>query len=345
MPRSIRELASVGDNPILLATHLVRAKTVLMRKTGWSLCLLGMFLLAAHGQVSVEVTLPQQQFLPGEAIPAAVRITNRSGQTLHLGEDDAWLTFSIDSRDNFVVEKLGDPPVQGAFELASAEIATKRVDLNPYFTIGQPGRYQIIANVHIKDWNRDVASTPKTFDLVMGARLWEQDFGLPATNAAPEVRKYILQQVNYLKGQLRLYLRVTDAAGGKIFRVVAVGNLLSFSRPEPQIDGASNLHLLYQSGPNAYTYCVFNPDGELTLRQTYDIVDVSRPRLRTGTEGKIAVGGGLRRVTPSDIPAPDPNQILDDAPPLSLYTNRMAQETNRPTGPAAPTAVPKQPKK
>ena len=48
--------------------------------------ILGLTLLAltsARAQVSVEVVLDQEQFLPRESVPAAVRITNRSGQTLH----------------------------------------------------------------------------------------------------------------------------------------------------------------------------------------------------------------------------------------------------------------------
>ena len=53
----------------------------------------------ATAQVRVEVTLDQGQFLPGETLVAAVRITNRSGQTLRLGGQPDWLTFSVESHD------------------------------------------------------------------------------------------------------------------------------------------------------------------------------------------------------------------------------------------------------
>jgi hypothetical protein len=52
------------------------------------IALLGLlvWLPGAGAQMLVEVTLEQGQFLPGEALPVAVRVTNRSGQTVRLGD-------------------------------------------------------------------------------------------------------------------------------------------------------------------------------------------------------------------------------------------------------------------
>src|SRR5258708_3232921 len=200
-------------------------------------------------QVQVEVTLEQEQFLQGESVPVAVRIINRSGQTLTLGKDADWLTFSVESREGFVVAKLGDAPVAGEFTLDSSKVGIKRVDLQPWFGLSLPGRYEIVATVRIKEWGEQRASPAKAFNIIHGAFLWEREFGVPqpdgAKNAAPDVRKYVLQQANYLKGQLRLYLSLTDGSGARVFRVVPVGTMVSFSRPEAQLDKASDLHLLY----------------------------------------------------------------------------------------------------
>ncbi len=253
--------------------------------------------------MTVDVALDQDQFLPGEALPAAVRITNHSGQTLRLGDDPDWLTFSVESRDGFIVIKTGEVPVLGGFTLESSKRATKRVDLTPFFNLTRPGRYTIIATVHIKEWDGQITSSPKGFDIINGAKLWSQEFGVPATttNQTPEVRKYILQEANYLRTQLKLYLRVTDATESKVFKVFPIGPMVSFGQPEPQLDKLSNLHVLYQDGPRSYNYIVINPDGEMTVRQTYDYVN-SRPRLQANDEGKITVIGGMRRLTSSDVP-------------------------------------------
>jgi hypothetical protein len=278
-------------------------------------------------QVTVEVTQEQQQFLPAESHEVAVRITNRSGRPLRFGTEPDWLTFSIDSREGVVVPKLADAPVMGEFLLESSKVAIKRVDITPYFSVTQPGRYEIVANVRIPEWNRDVASPPKGFNLIDGSKLWEQDVGVPgsSTNAnfPPEVRKYTLQQANYLKGQIRLYVRITESSG-KTLKVFPVGSIVSFSHPEPQVDKMSNLHLLYQNAPHDYSYTICDLNGELLVRQTYEYVD-KRPRLRLNNEGDISVVGGVRRITENDVPpSKDDDDTSDSATP-----GAAGQTTNR----------------
>src|SRR5262245_3943769 len=116
-------------------------------------------------QLTVEVKLPQDQYLPGETLNAEVRITNRSGQTLRLGSDQAWLTFAVESPDGFIVSRVGgDIPVEGEFSLPSAKTAVKHVDLAPYFGFAHSGHYSVSATVTIKEWNQPVTSAPKPFD-------------------------------------------------------------------------------------------------------------------------------------------------------------------------------------
>jgi hypothetical protein len=276
-----------------------------MRKVGLWLCLLAGMVSPVFGQVAVEVVLDQDQYLPGETLNVAVKVSNRSGQKLSFGPEADWLTFGVESRDGLVVPKIGEAPVAVNFDLESAERATKRVDIQPYFAMTQPGRYSVTATVRIKEWGQTVSSQPKNFNIIEGAKLWEQEFGVPtppgATNPVPEVRKYILQQANFLKGRLRLYLRLSDVTGTKVFRVIPVGVILSFSRPEPRIDKFSNLHLLYQNWAHSFSYTVFTPDGEIVERQTYDYTD-TRPRLQMDTDGRISVVGGVRRVTSNGTP-------------------------------------------
>ncbi len=279
-----------------------------MKRIGSWLGLILATLSPLSAQVTVEVKLEQDQFLPGEALRAAVRVTNRSGQTLRLGAESDWLTFSIESRDGFVVGKEADVPVTGEFVLESSKTATKRVDLAPYYSLERQGRYAVGATVRIKQWDHQISSAPTSFTIIEGAKLWEQEFGVPriggGTNEAPpEVRRYILQQANYLKGRIRLYLRLTDETGSKAIRVFPIGSLVSFSRPEPQLDKFSNLHLLYANGPQSYSYNVFNPDGDVLIRHTYEYLN-TRPRLQPHDDGNISVKGGVRRVTADDLPAP-----------------------------------------
>ena len=208
-----------------------------------------------------------------------------------------------------MVVKKADVPVQGEFDLGSSQVATKRVDLAPYFTLTRQGSYRVTATVRIKDWNAEIPSPPKAFDVIDGAKLWSQTFGLPVpagvTNRAPEVRKYTLEEANYLRSQLRMYVQVSDESETHIFKVRAIGPMVSFSQPEAQLDRLSNLHVIYQSGARVFTYSVVSPDGDIVRQEIYDYFN-TRPRLHTDDDGNITVLGGGRRVKPDDMPVVKP---------------------------------------
>ena len=257
----------------------------------------------AAAQVSVEITMDQEQFLPSEAVPVAVKITNRSGQQLHLGAAADWLTFSVESTDGFIVIKNAEVPVTGEFDLESSQIGIiKRVDLQPYFQMGRHGRYKVIATLRIKDWSASVNSAPKTFDVVNGAKLWSQDFGVPGvTNSQPEVRKFTLEEANYLRLQLRLYVRVSDQSESQVFKVTTLGQMVSFSDPDAKVDRTSQLHVLWQAGAQVFNYALINANGEVVRQAVYNNAG-SRPRLVVNEQGEVSVAGGTRRMKPEDLP-------------------------------------------
>lgn len=284
----------------------------------FGLALFAFFRVSA--QVTVDLSLNQDQFLPSESIPLTVKITNLSGQQLHLGAEPDWLTFNVESADGFVVIKSSEVPVLGKFDLDSSQIGIKRVDLQPYFSMTKPGRYRVTATLRIKAWAAEISSAPKHFDVVSGAPLWSQNFGVPdGTNAAPEVRKYTLEKANYLKEQLRLYVQVSDPDVQEVFKVSALGPMVSFSHPEAQVDRLSRLNVLWQTGAQWWTYALVNPDGTIAREDTYDNF-YSRPRLAVNANGDVLVAGGTRRPKPTEMPivlSPDqlPQMPLPPAAP------------------------------
>jgi hypothetical protein len=271
----------------------------------------GMVLLRASAQLTVEISMDQDEFLPGEAVPLAVKITNLSGQQLHFGADPSWLTFSVESVDGLNVIKKSEVPVLGQFDLFSSQLGIKRVDIEPSFDISRIGRYKVTAYLHIKDWAVTVNSQPATFDVITGAKLWSQDFGVPSTNGVPEMREFTLEKANYLREQLRLYVQLTDARESRVFKVFALGPMVSFGYPEEQIDRTSQLHVLWQTGGQSFSYCILSPDGVVLHRDVYDIFG-SRPKLNVDDNGDVSVVGGVKRVPASEIPQV---QMPDALPP------------------------------
>jgi hypothetical protein len=151
-----------------------------------------------------------------------------------------------------------------------------------------------------------VTSLPREFDVIDGAEIWSLDFGVPipagVTNRPPEVRKYILEEANYLRQQLRMYVLVSNQSKTRFFKVSAIGPMVSFSQPEAQLDGKSCLHVLYQSSAHTFIYSVVNPNGEITQQDIYDLLK-GRPRLGLDPNGNIIVVGGVRRMRPGELPA------------------------------------------
>ena len=271
----------------------------------------------ARAQLGIELSLEQDQYLPNEEVVLTVKITNRSGQQLHLGASPDWLTFNVESADGLVVIKAAEVPVMGEFDLETAQLAIKRVDLQPYFSMSKPGRYRVIATLRIKDWSSQIASAPKPFDVIHGAQLWAQDFGVSdGTNGPPEGRKYVLEQANYLRDQLRLYVQVSDVAEQRVYKVTALGPMVSFSHTEAQVDRSSCLNVLWQTGGQAFNYAIVNPNGTVAKQEVYDNYN-SRPRLTVNSDGEVIVLGGTRRLKSQEFPVvKSPNEL----PALTLPT-------------------------
>jgi hypothetical protein len=261
---------------------------------------------AVPNGINVEVVLDQTQFLPGEDVTVAVRVSNISGRDLDLGDDNQWLTFSLVAENGAVVAHSGEPPVSGKFTLHSTQRGTRRVNITPYFNFARPGRYHVTSTVNLPQWKQQVSSAPASFMILTGVHLAnvpEIEFGVPPksgeANQAPEMRKYTLEKAAYLR-ELKLYLRITDSVG-KTLRVFPVDRMVSFSTPEALIDTESNLHVLHQTGARAFNYSVFNPDGDFVLHQTYQYT-ATRPSLRKSDEGKIYIHGGIRMISSNDYP-------------------------------------------
>jgi hypothetical protein len=270
---------------------------------------------AARAQVSsvsgvtAELVLDQDQYLPDEDLQLKVRITNRSGQPLTLGQDDSWINFDLVGEKSFLVAKLANMPVAGQFTLLSGQTGSRVLNPTPYFDFRRPGRYRIGATIRLEQWGQTIDCKSAVFTVANGVplpNLANLQIGLPlppgVSNVPPEIRHYSLLKIPYLN-ELKLYARLTDDHG-RTLRVFPLARMLSFSEPEAQIDRANNLHVLLQTGARSFTYSIVNPEGALLVREMHDYTQ-TRPKLRATDDGQIYVSGGIRRLTVNDVPAPE----------------------------------------
>jgi hypothetical protein len=288
------------------------------------------------GQITLEVLLEQENYLRDFSLPAKVRISNSSGQTIRFGQEPDWLSFEIRDARGLDVRQVGKVELADAFLLPSAKVANLTTDLMPYFDLGKSGRYSLIVHLKVAELNRTLSSPAKPFNIVNGNTVWQHEFGLPGV-AKVEARKYALQQVSLGK-ELRLYMRLTDPGEHRVFRVLPLGTLLSVSKPECLVDRSCQLHILYQSGARSFLYQIVSPDGDIIIRQTHEYVGSSRPVLRHTEEQAVVVAGGARRPQATDLPPPQPDPLT---PLLPLEPPR----TNQPPAKPPPARSPAQPAK
>ena len=262
---------------------------------------------SAFGQaIRVELAFDQETYLPREPLYASVRVYNTSGRTLELGRDNEWLSFTVENVDGSFVHQRKPLDVRGEFILPSSSRARKLINLAEFYDLGKFGRYVIHADVKIPQWQETFSSKGIPLGIATGVKLWETTFGMPSDDhqSRPELRKFQLLSANHVK-RLTLYVRVTGENEADTIAIFPVGRLHGFSKPEPQLDRWSNLHVFYQEGAHSFSYYLITPDGLLLTRQFWDINGDSRPGLKVDSEGRIAVFGGVRRVTPDDLPPPD----------------------------------------
>jgi len=284
----------------------------------WLICVAALA-LRASAQVSVEAALDQEQYLPGEAMEVAVKISNRSGEKLQFSRTSEWLTVRIEGDGGYMAEASSELPDGADFSLESPRMATKRLNVEPYFHLTKPGRHKLSVRLRLPGYEQPILSPVKNFDIVTGTKLWEQEFGLPDTGHPPKVRSYMLQQANYLK-HLELYLRITDPREQLPLHVVRLGRMVSFGQPTALLDRRNDLHIIFQNGARSWRYCVLTPEGNFSLRQTHAMSE-NRPRLVVDEQGAISIKGGLRAKSADDLP-PDPEPDFLAPPPAT--TNHVA---------------------
>ena len=264
-------------------------------------------LLSLQAQVTVEIDLDQTQFIRNEAIPVTVRISNRAGKPLKIGESPDWLTFNVESRDGKTLSPGQDVFAGGNFDLASAGTVTKVIDIGPAYDLTHPGTYKLTAVARFPSLGAIASSATLSFDVVRGTSLWEEVCGVPDTAGAPQFIRYSLLQ-SYRGKELKLYLRVAEEPESAVARVIQLGSVVSFAKPEKFIDPRSHLHILYQSGARTYDYFEVTTQAAIVTRKSYES-SASRPHLKVTEDGKVGIFGGLLR---GPQPAPATN-----APPAA----------------------------
>ncbi|HEY8899847.1 MAG TPA: hypothetical protein VIM61_05500 [Chthoniobacterales bacterium] len=278
------------------------------------------FLPQADAQVRVDLGLRRSLFIRYEPVIATVTITNLSGRDIELNNVDnhKWFSFNIVS----VQQGQADspvPPYNADYSLDPVTIPAgqslkRAVNITPLYPITEYGIYRVRATIYEAQSRRFYSSNPPlNIEITEGRTLWEQTVGVPAnqsTSDGVETRTLTLL-THRLPDQTQLYLRIQDKERGLIYCTHQLGRVVSFNKPQVEIDANNDIHILQNTSPRMFLYTKVGLDGKILDRKQYSGSTESTPTMRRTVSGDFRVMGGTFL---------DPNQIAEEkaAPPPSV---------------------------
>lgn len=252
-------------------------------------------LLAAENcsaQIKVDLSFKRKLYVLYEPLVAVVSIENLSGRPLLLDNSgqDRWFGFTIETEDGRPV-----PPVNPNYELAPVAIEpgerlSRAVNLTPLFPLQDFGAYRVRATIFASSFGRFFSSAPLSVEITDGRPIWQEVVGVPGADGAPELRTVTLL-THKLSRSTRLYARIEDKEGGKIYATHQLGPYLTFGKPDVLLDLRNEIHVLQNSAPKQFLYTHLGLAGEIFGQQAY-LEAGSRPRLVKDDKGQVVVVGG-----------------------------------------------------
>jgi hypothetical protein len=250
-------------------------------------------------QIKVGLSFKRRLYVLYEPLVAVVSIENLSGRPLLLenSEKNRWFGFTIETAEGRPV-----PPNNPDYELAPVAIEpgerlTRAVNLTPLFPMQDFGAYRVKASVYASSFDRFFSSAPLTVEITDGRPIWQEVVGVPGGSGPPELRTVTLL-THKLTRSTRLYARIEDKQGGKIYATHQLGPFLTFGRPDVLLDLRNEIHVLQNSAPKQFLYTHLGLSGEI-LGQQACLEAGSRPRLVKDERGEVRVVGG-RPYTPGE---------------------------------------------
>ena len=279
--------------------------------------LLGVALLAAPvpapAQVRVVLRLGGDVFVRHEPLLAAVQITNLAGKNMEMRNAPGrpWLEFQI-SRSGEETILPRNNPGRGftAVHFPAGQTLQHTVDLTPLYPIQDLGPHSVTAVVYSAEMNRFFSSNKALFEIRPGRVRWSQMVGVPGSDA---LRKYSMLSERIGEHEY-LYVRVEEGDGRRIYATRRIGHLLSFGRPQVELDADNILHMLFLSGPRSYIHLVTGLDGQQLGRCVY-VAGQTRPMLRRDPDGEVSVVGGEIRAPRAEPADGSGTPRVSDRPP------------------------------
>ena len=248
--------------------------------------------VAAAQQLDVKLTLAYNVFVVGEPLLVQLEVLNVTRDLIDVGgknsKDALVVEITKGGQYNDVVP-FNTEPVIGAFQLKPGQVFQQKVELDKWFSVIEEGKY-MVRLVIVHDGMR-YESVKKSFDVVPG---------LPVKDAMQmfvkrEKLKRMFKLVYWHRNQVdRLFLRIDDEPGGKVWDTMDLGPLLRLVDPKIDISPEGEVTVVHRSTQDAFTRTVLwsLPDAvEVVERNSLVDPEISASQRVKALYGEMADDG------------------------------------------------------
>ena len=268
-----------------------------------------------RAQVAVRLQMNKSSYLLNEPIGATIHITNHAGRQLILRNENSrpWLNFHITSLGRVV--PIARNVDYGTVVIPSGQTVARSVSLNMSYALGRMGNYSCQAYVNMPGPTRNgFTSNRAQFNISKGRIIWSQRVGIP--KAPGEIREYNLMKFSGNQS-MELYANVSSANRGQHIATLSLGKILTFRKPTGTLDGANNMHALYQVKPNIFGHSCIAPNGQLKFTSFHKRGSTGDPRLMTFGNGEVRVAGSIPYDPVADAAQRKKIRNISERPPFT----------------------------
>ena len=120
--------------------------------------------------------------------------------------------------------------------------------------------------------------------------MWSQRVGIPG--APNEIREYELLSFTGNRS-MELFANVTSVNRKRAIATIPLGKIISFRKPSGMLDGANNMHVIYQLAPDMFGHSCVTPSGILQFTKFHKRGSSGNPRLTKFANGEVVVAGSV----------------------------------------------------
>ncbi len=222
------------------------------RVSGWG-CVVSVLLLAIVAraqQLEVKLTLAYSVFVVGEPVVLQVDLLNATRGQIEIGGPKATSVLLMEVTKGSVNNELKpfrEDPMVAPFTLKPGETAQRRLALDKWFSLEQEGKYIVCAVLVHRGMRYE--SVKRSFDVVPGMSLG----GGTQMFVDREQLKRQFKLVFWHRNQEdRLFLRIEDEPGARIWDSIDLGTLMRASPPKLDISPEGEVTVIHRATQDAF---------------------------------------------------------------------------------------------